>query len=150
MNERTLIAWGGKTLYGARVGILMLETRFPRIPGDMGNAETLPFPVLYKVVPGASPQRVVCEKAEGLLDEFLAAAAELVRQGADGITTTCGFLSLYQRELAAQCGLFDDVLRADVDDGRTIRFDETGEIGNAGFRRGFGGHHRSLRRRDDL
>jgi hypothetical protein len=105
MTERTRIAWGGRTLYGARVGILMLETRFPRIPGDMGNAETWPFPVLYKVVPGASPRRVVCEKAEGLLDEFLAAADELVRLGADGITTTCGFLSLYQREIAAHVGV---------------------------------------------
>jgi hypothetical protein len=105
MTERTRIAWGGKTLYGASVGILMLETRFPRIPGDMGNAETWPFPVLYKVVPGASPRRVVCEKAEGLLDGFLAAAAELVRLGADGITTTCGFLSLYQREIAANVGV---------------------------------------------
>jgi hypothetical protein len=105
MIERTRIAWGGKTLYGARVGILMLETRFPRIPGDMGNAETWPFPVLYKVVPGASPRRVVCEKAEGLLDKFLAASDELVRLGADGITTTCGFLSLYQREIAARVGV---------------------------------------------
>jgi hypothetical protein len=105
MIESTRIAWGGKTLYGARVGILMLETRFPRIPGDMGNAETWPFPVLYKVVPGASPRRVVCEKAEGLLDEFLAAAKELVRHGADGVTTTCGFLSLYQREIAAHVGV---------------------------------------------
>ena len=105
MTERTRIAWGGKTLYGARVGILMLETRFPRIPGDMGNAETWPFPVLYKVVPGASPRRVVCERAEGLLDEFLAAAEELVRLGADGITTTCGFLSLYQQEIAAHVGV---------------------------------------------
>ncbi|MGB9647226.1 MAG: aspartate/glutamate racemase family protein [Stellaceae bacterium] len=105
MTEKTRIAWGGKTLYGARVGILMLETRFPRVPGDIGNAETWPFPVLYKVVPGASPRRVVCERAEGLLDEFLAAAAELVRLGADGITTTCGFLSLYQREIAAHVGV---------------------------------------------
>lgn len=105
MIERTRIAWGGKTLYGARVGILMLETRFPRIPGDMGNAETWPFPVLYKVVPGASPRRVVRERAEGLLDEFLAAAEELVRLGADGVTTTCGFLSLYQREIAAHVGV---------------------------------------------
>ena len=61
------IAPGGKGLYGARVGILMLETRFPRIPGDMGNALTWPFPVLYKVVPGASPRRVVYDKAQGLL-----------------------------------------------------------------------------------
>jgi hypothetical protein len=83
----------------------MLETRFPRIPGDMGNAETWPFPVLYKVVPGASPRRVVCERSEGLLDEFLAAAAELVRLGVDGITTTCGFLSLYQREIAGHVGV---------------------------------------------
>jgi hypothetical protein len=105
MTERTRIALGGKTLYGASVGILMLETRFPRIPGDMGNAETWPFPVLYKVVPGASPRRVVREKAEGLLDELLAAADELVRLGADGITTTCGFLSLYQRDIAAHVGV---------------------------------------------
>ena len=53
MADSVRIARGGKSLYGARVGILMLETRFPRIPGDMGNAETWPFPVLYKVVPGA-------------------------------------------------------------------------------------------------
>src|SRR6201987_4505027 len=105
MADPLRIARGGKTLYGARVGILMLETRFPRIPGDMGNAETWPFPVLYKVVPGASPRRVVCDRAEGLLDEFLAAAGELVRLGADGVTTTCGFLSLFQREIAAHVGV---------------------------------------------
>jgi len=102
---RDRIAHGGKALYGARVGILMLEARFPRIPGDMGNALTWPFPVLYKVVPGASPRRVVCDRAAGLLDDFVAAAAELVRLGADGITTTCGFLSLYQREIAAHVGV---------------------------------------------
>src|ERR1700750_3277660 len=99
------IATGGKAIYGAPLGILMLEARFPRIPGDMGNALTWPFPVLYKVVSGASPRRVVCDQARGLLDYFLAAAEELVRLGADGITTTCGFLSLYQREIAAHVGV---------------------------------------------
>ena len=95
------MAHGGKAIYGARLGILMLEARFPRIPGDMGNAGTWPFPVLYKVVAGASPQRVVREKAAGLLPDFIAAARELAALGADGITTNCGFLSLYQKELAA-------------------------------------------------
>ena len=104
-DNASRISHGGKALYGARVGILMLETRFPRIPGDMGNALTWPFPVLYKVVPGASPRRVVFDKAEGLLAGFLDAAAALVRLGADGITTTCGFLSLYQREIAAHVGV---------------------------------------------
>ena len=49
------IARGGKAIYGVPLGILMLEARFPRIPGDMGNGTTWPFPVLYRVVGGASP-----------------------------------------------------------------------------------------------
>ena len=92
---------GGKTVYGAAVGILMLETRFPRVPGDIGNAGTWPFPVLYRVVRGASPDRVVRHRAEGLLGDFIEAGRELVAQGADGLTTNCGFLSLFQAELAA-------------------------------------------------
>ncbi len=91
---------GGKAVYGASVGILMLDARFPRIPGDMGNATTWPFPVHYKIVKGASPDRVVRHGAEGLLDLFIDAAKELVADGVDGITTNCGFLSLFQEELA--------------------------------------------------
>ena len=91
---------GGRTVYGASVGILMLEARFPRVHGDMGHAGTWPFPVHYRVVRGASPERVVRGKATGLLDLFIDAARDLVAHGADGITTNCGFLSLYQAELA--------------------------------------------------
>ena len=94
-------AVGGKAIYGASVGILMLEARFPRIPGDMGNARTWPFPVHYKIVRGASPDLVVRRGAEGTLDAFLDAARELVADGVDGIATNCGFLSLFQDELAA-------------------------------------------------
>jgi hypothetical protein len=36
---------GGRTLYGLALGVLMLDTRMPRLPGDVGNAETWPFPV---------------------------------------------------------------------------------------------------------
>lgn len=96
---------GGKTVYGAAVGILMLETRFPRIPGDVGHAGTWPFPVLYKVVRGATPDLVVRRGAAGLAGNFIAAARELVADGADGITTTCGFLALFQDQLAAAVGV---------------------------------------------
>jgi Asp/Glu/hydantoin racemase len=92
---------GGKAIYGASVGILMLDARFPRIPGDMGNALTWPFPVHYRIVREASPERVVRQKAEGLLDAFIAAGRELVADGADGVTTNCGFLSLFQEEISA-------------------------------------------------
>jgi hypothetical protein len=61
--------------------------------------------VLYKVVRGAGPERVVLEGARGLLPDFLDAAAELVRLGAEAITTNCGFLSLFQAEIAAHVGV---------------------------------------------
>lgn len=95
-----MIAQGGKSIYGASVGILMLDARFPRIPGDMGNAQTWPFPVLYRIVRDASPDRIVRRKAEGMLDAFVEAAQDLVKDGVDGITTNCGFLSLFQKELS--------------------------------------------------
>ncbi|MBJ3778304.1 aspartate/glutamate racemase family protein [Acuticoccus mangrovi] len=99
------VVTGGKSVYGATLGILMLEARFPRIPGDMGNALTFPFPVQYRVVREASPDRVVRHRGEGLLEAFVAAARDLAAHGVDGITTNCGFLSLFQEELAAAVAL---------------------------------------------
>ena len=97
-------AYGGKAVYGASVGMLLLETRFPRIPGDGGNAATWPFPVLWRVVSGATPDRVVRDRG-GVVEDFVAAGRELVALGADGITTNCGFLVLHQERLARECGV---------------------------------------------
>ena len=104
-NPSSRVARGGKAIYGAPLGILMLDARFPRIPGDVGNAATWPFPVIYRVVSGASPERVVLNGARGLLPDFIDAAKELVRLGAEAITTTGGFLSLFQKEIAAAVGV---------------------------------------------
>lgn len=98
-------ATGGKSIYGASVGILMLDARFPRIPGDMGNAISWKFPVHYRIVRGASPDLIVRRGAAGMLEPFIEAARELVRDGVDGITTNCGFLSLFQEELADAVGV---------------------------------------------
>jgi hypothetical protein len=92
---------GGFNQYGITVGILMLDTRFPRIPGDMGNAATFPFPVRYQRVPGADPDLVVRRGAAGLLPAFIEGARQLEREGVGAITTNCGFLVTFQRELAA-------------------------------------------------
>lgn len=82
-----------------RVGIIMLETTFPRIKGDIGNPETFSFPVLYQTVNGASPQKVVIEADVGLIDDFIEAGKVLVAQGVKAITTSCGFLALFHRQL---------------------------------------------------
>jgi len=67
----------------------------------IGNAASFSFPVRYRTVGGATPQRVVRERASGLLDRFVAAANELVENGAIGITTSCGFPRCIQPELTA-------------------------------------------------
>jgi len=90
---------GGKTVFGANVGILMLDTQFPRIWGDVANANTWPFPVQYRIVKGATPDLVVRHRSEGLLEKFIAAGHDLVAHGADGLTTNCGFLALLQNEI---------------------------------------------------
>lgn len=92
---------GGSNLYGFSVGILMLDTRFPRIPGDMGNASTFDFPVRYHRVPGASPDRVVRHGQRALLPAFVEGARFLEQEGVRAISTNCGFLATFQRELAA-------------------------------------------------
>lgn len=91
---------GGFNQFGFTVGILMLDTQFPRIPGDMGNAATFPFPVRYERVTGASPDLVVRRGAAGLLPAFVEGARQLEREGVGAITTNCGFLVKYQREIA--------------------------------------------------
>ena len=67
----------------------------------MGNATTFPFPVRYHRVPGASPELVVRQGSRELLPAFIEGAKSLVRDGVQAITTNCGFLAKFQRELAA-------------------------------------------------
>jgi Asp/Glu/Hydantoin racemase len=93
---------GGKNIYGVPLGILMLQSRFPRIPGDAGNASTWAYPVSYRVVAGAAPDRVVRSLRESdLLPRFIDGALELQRLGVSVVSTNCGFLALYQHEVQA-------------------------------------------------
>lgn len=87
----------------ALVGVIMLNTRFPRLPGDIGNAASFDRPVIFRRVAAATVASVV--RAEGiggpLAEEILAAARELVAEGAAVIATSCGFLGELQARLEA-------------------------------------------------
>ena len=87
---------GGRTIYGEAIGIMLLDTRFPRVPGDIGNATTFDFPVRYRVVEGATPQRLVLDDDESCLGDFVEAAKALEAEGVRAITTSCGYLSTFQ------------------------------------------------------
>jgi hypothetical protein len=93
---------GGRTLYGLALGIVMLDTHFPRLLGDVGNAATWPFPVHYRIVRGAIPERMAQPALDpALFEPFTSAVRELASLGVRAITTSCGFLAIHQRELAA-------------------------------------------------
>lgn len=88
-----------------KLGILMLDTRFPRIKGDVGNPATWDFPVRYKVVAGATPDAIVNGDTRLFVEAFVKAGGQLADEGCTGIATTCGFLALIRPELAQQIGV---------------------------------------------
>ncbi|MEV6559484.1 aspartate/glutamate racemase family protein [Nocardia sp. NPDC051756] len=82
------------------IGVLCLDTAFTKIPGHIRNPTTFDFPVDYQVVHGATPQRMVTEADPTLLDPFIIAAKELEARGVAAITSGCGFLVIFQQQLA--------------------------------------------------
>lgn len=87
----------------AFIGILSLDTRFPRIPGDAGNPVSYHLPARLRVVEGAGSPDIVRDgrPAPELVARFIAAAQVLEAEGAVLITSTCGFLITVQAEIAA-------------------------------------------------
>jgi len=90
----------GRHTFGQAIGVLVLDALIPRPPGDVGNATTFPFPVRYEVVPRASIERLIQQRDPTLLGPFIEAGWRLIREGVRALTTTCGFLILFQEELA--------------------------------------------------
>ena len=82
------------------IGILMLNTTFPRIIGDIGNPDTFEFPVRYRMVEEGTVNRVLDPKGDStLIEPFVNAARELEREGAAALFTSCGFLAIFHKEL---------------------------------------------------
>jgi hypothetical protein len=87
----------------APLGILMLDTRFPRIEGDIGNPKSFDFPVIFRTMQGIGPSDAVAAHPDRsrMLAALKANAEALAAEGAVGLSTSCGFLALYQKELEA-------------------------------------------------
>lgn len=89
-------------IFGQAVGIVMQQDRILRLPGDVGNATTFPFPVRYELVDGVDPADLKDpERARAAAPRFIEAARALETAGARLIGTGCGYLSILQRELQA-------------------------------------------------
>ena len=84
------------------LGILMLDTRFPRIVGDIGNPASFEFPVILRKMEGIGPDDAVAAHPDKprVMAALADNARKLAEAGAAGISTSCGFLALYQNDLA--------------------------------------------------
>jgi len=94
--------YGGYTNYGQDIGVLMLDTQFPRIPGDIGNNFSYPGVHLrYKMVKNALGSKICTPEPDPeMIKPFIEAAKELEAEGCKAITTSCGYLLAFQEVLA--------------------------------------------------
>ncbi len=92
---------GGQNICGASIGVLCLESYFPKPPGHIKNPSSLPFPVLYEMIDGVTVPTLLNNPSPELLAPFIEGAKRLEAEGVRAITGSCGFLALFQKELSA-------------------------------------------------
>ncbi|GGK71621.1 aspartate/glutamate racemase family protein [Amphritea balenae] len=95
-----MIIKGGINVCGVPLGVISLESYFPKPDGHIKHPASFDFPILYKTVKGATIDRLIRERDPELLKPFIDAAQELEREGVKAITGSCGFLALHQKALA--------------------------------------------------
>ncbi len=95
-----MILQGGFNICDVPIGVISLESYFPKPNGHIKHPACFDFPILYKTVKGATIDRLIRERDPELLKPFIEAAQELEREGVKAITGSCGFLALHQKALA--------------------------------------------------
>ena len=100
-GDEDVTGWNGRLVYGPTIGILQLPANIPMIPGDMGNATTFDFPVLYEELVGVDPFWILADKVHPIaLEKMIEAAKKLETQGVRCIIGNCGFFANYQPQVA--------------------------------------------------
>jgi aspartate/glutamate racemase len=92
---------GGTNICGISIGVLSLESYFPKPPGHIKNPSSLPFTTSYEILDGITVPELLSNPNGEMKEQIIAAAKRLEAQGVQAITGSCGFLALYQAEIAA-------------------------------------------------
>ena len=100
-GDDEVTGWKGRFVYGATVGIIQIPARIPMLPGDVGNATTFDFPVLYENLGDVDPFWVLAaEPHPEILKRTIIASRRLEMQGVRSIIGNCGFFANYQPEVS--------------------------------------------------
>lgn len=100
LPEGSQQAWAGEA-----VGIIVLDARYPCIPGNVANATTFDFPVRYQRIQGSSIDALLYEQSTDQASRFIEAAQALERDGVKAIAGACGFMALFQQEVSASVNI---------------------------------------------
>lgn len=90
----------GYPYYGQEIGILAFSGTAPRIPGDVGHAQTFSYPVRYQIVEGSFADLI--DGSPAIRRKLIDACESLKQQGVRGIVGDCGLWSLYQNEVGGR------------------------------------------------
>ncbi len=88
------IVKGGTAFAGVPIGVLVLNAKYPLIPGNVANAKSYQFPVCFQIVD--LPTRWWFELNEEKYQIFIQAAKKLEDKGVKAIICGCGLFVTWQ------------------------------------------------------
>lgn len=86
--------------YGHALGIILVNVRTPFIPGDVGNASTYKYPVVYRSASEVNLERLINQGDTSLTASVITVAQELEQLGVRTITSDCGYMLYFQKAVA--------------------------------------------------
>ena len=102
-NDADVTGWDGRNVFGVTIGLVQMHVNLAMIPGNMGNATTFDFPILYRRMNADNVFDVMANSpTQNFTDTIVEAAQWLELQGVRAIMGNCGFFGSYQNAVKAR------------------------------------------------
>ena len=102
-NDANVTGWDGRNVFGVTIGLVQMHVNLAMIPGNMSNATTFDFPILYRRMNAEDVADVMAEQpTKNFADAIVEAAQWLELQGVRAIMGNCGFFGGYQNIIKAR------------------------------------------------
>ena len=102
-DNSDLTWWNGRNISGVTIGLVQFRANLPMMPGNMGNATTFDFPMLYREMNSDNVLDVMATTpVKNFTDGVVEAAKWLELQGVSAIMGNCGFFGHYQKVVQDQ------------------------------------------------
>ena len=82
---------------GFPIGIIAIDLVYPKLPGNVVNASTFSFPVMYKKV--SFEIEALFRGDPAIIEQVVDAARQLEAEGARAIVGACGFFAHFQKQV---------------------------------------------------